>query len=122
MPFLAKIHSHTPTTSVALNKFDTSVQAKTNVYFNTKPRLQSLQQADKIADVKQEYGLSDSSLAKYKANELLFLNKIIQSPKNFSNRDFIERGIGHNERGIARSEMVPMLLGHGSAEKKHEIL
>ena len=41
---------------------------------------------------------------------------------NYSNRDFIERGIGHNERGIVRSEMVPMLLGHGSAEKKHEIL
>ena len=49
------------------------------------------------------------------------MNKLIQSPKNFSNRDLIERGIGHAERGIARSDMVP-LLGHGSVDKKHEIL
>ncbi|MFO0117081.1 MAG: hypothetical protein ACK521_05520 [bacterium] len=33
----------------------------------------------------------------------------------------IERGIGHAERGIARSDMVP-LLGHGSVDKKHEFL
>jgi len=49
------------------------------------------------------------------------MNKLIQSPKNFSNRDLIEYGIGHNERGITRSDMVP-LLGHGSADQKHEFL
>lgn len=75
---MAKIHSHTPTTSVAVKKaFDLSVPAKTSEYFNTKPRLQSPHPAEKVSDVKHEYGLSDSSLAKYKANELLVMNKII---------------------------------------------
>ena len=120
MPFVSLVKTQTPTASVAVKKtFDTSVQAKTNEYFNTKSRLQSLQQAEQ--DVKQEYGLLDSSLAKFKANELLVINKLIQSPKNFSNRDLIEHGIGHNERGITRSDMVP-LLGHGSADQKHEFL
>jgi len=49
------------------------------------------------------------------------MNKLIPSPKNFSNRDLIEHGIGHHERGIMRSDMAP-LLGHGSADQKHEFL
>jgi hypothetical protein len=47
MPFVSLVKTQTPTASVAIKKtFDTSVQAKTNEYFNTKSRLQSLQQAE----------------------------------------------------------------------------
>lgn len=47
MPFVSLVKTQTPTASVAVKStFDASVRARTNEYFNTKPRLQSLQQAE----------------------------------------------------------------------------
>ena len=64
-----------------------------------------------------------TDLERYKANELLVQNKFVQqSPFNYSNREFLTRGIGQVDRGIVRSDVAPVFLGHKSSDQKNEIL